>query len=256
MIAEILTSIGLTPEQADLYASLLDHGPQTAGKLAKTTKIQRTYVYPVARELVKKGLVAMERKGRTTTFVPQPPERLLSQAEDAKTHAAQAYAALEGILPSLKEKHQSVETRPIVSTYEGITGIKRVFEDIYGPKETPVYGCIDLEKAGEAIPGYITEELIPLRIRNKVKAITLLARSPQAQTVRQNDTTSLRESVLLDKKAHPLPAEIDVYEDKVALLSFAKGQFAGVLIQNKDIATTLQTIFKLAFAKISNPYNK
>ena len=56
----------------------------------------------------------------------------------------------------------------------------------------------------------------------------------------------------MDKKTYPLPAEIDVYEDKVAMLSFAKGQFVGLLIQNKDIATSLKTIFKLAFQRSKN----
>ena len=68
----------------------------------------------------------------------------------------------------------------------------------------------------------------------------------------KRDKKQLRESVLLDKKTYPLPAEIDVYEDKVAMLSFAKGQFVGLLIQNKDIATSLKTIFKLAFQRSKN----
>ena len=51
----------------------------------------------------------------------------------------------------------------------------------------------------------------------------------------------------MNKSTDPLPAEIDVYEDKIALLSFTKGKFVGILIQNQDIATSLKTIFKLAF---------
>lgn len=46
-----LINAGLSPEQADIYLSLLDHGPQTAISLAETTKVKRTYVYKICQEL-------------------------------------------------------------------------------------------------------------------------------------------------------------------------------------------------------------
>lgn len=247
MMTDILTSLGLTPEQVDIYESLLTHGPQTAGSLAKTTQVQRTYIYRVAGELVTKGLVAIDKKGKTSLYIPQSPDHLLTQAEEMKSKATQAQKALEGILPSLKTKYQAIETRPLITYYEGIEGLNKIFQDIYAPKSEPVYGCVDLEKAQGAVDDKIMAELIPLRIRNNVKAMTLLAESEKAEDVHKKDGESLRESVLLDKKDYPMPAEIDVYEDKIAMLSYHKGEFVGALIQNRDIATSLKSIFRLAF---------
>lgn len=247
MIPSVLVNIGLSNEEIEVYQSLLSRGPQTAGELGKTTKVKRTYVYRIAKGLIEKGLVSRTKRARATVFSPNSPDLLLDLAQTKKQNLEQTLRTLESILPSLKEKYRLVETRPVITHYEGIEGIKRVFRDIYAPKKEPVYGCVDLEKADGAVPGYIVNTLIPLRIRNAVFAKSFIARSPQAESLARKDRESLRESILLEKEAYPLPAEIDVYEDKVALLSFSKGQFVGVLIQNQDIATSLKTIFKLAF---------
>lgn len=249
MIDSVLVNIGLSKEQADIYKSLLSNGAQTATQLSRTTRVKRTYVYRICAELVKKGLVVQTKKNHTTIFSPQSPDNLLSLAQSQKQQAEQAQQTLENILPTLKEKYRVVETRPVVTYFEGIEGIKRVFADIYAPKKEPVYGCVDLEKADAAVPGYIVKELIPLRIKNKLFAKSFIAKSTQGKEVAKKDKESLRESLLLDKKQYPIPAEIDVYEDKIALLSFARGQFVGVLIQNQDLATSVKSIFKLAFEK-------
>ena len=249
MIETVLTNLGLSSEEIDVYRSLLEHGPQTAAQLGKTTKVKRTYVYRVVSGIVAKGLVTQTKKDRAILFSPNSPDLLLDLAQTKKQVLEQTQETLENILPSLKEKYRLVESKPVITYFEGVEGIKKVFKNIYRPKQEPVYGCVDLEKADEAVPGYIINTLIPLRIKNKVFAKSLIAKSAQAESVARQDQETLRESILLEKKTHPLPAEIDVYEDKIALLSFAKGQFVGVLIQNQDIATSLKSIFKLAFEK-------
>jgi sugar-specific transcriptional regulator TrmB len=253
MYEEILTSLGLTDEQTQIYLSLLSRGPQTVSQLTRSTKVQRTYIYRIAEELIGKGLVAIEGKAKKTTFTPLSPDHLLRQAEDAKTKAERAHLALEGILPRLKEKFSLINQRPVVTYYEGIEGIKKVFVDIYAPKNEPVYGCVDLEKSDTAVPGIVLKDLIPLRIKNKLFAKSFIAASPQAVKLQKKDKESLRESILLDKKEFPIPAEIDIYEDKVAMLCFTKGQFVGILIKNKDIAESLKSIMKLAFENSKKP---
>ena len=44
-----------------------------------------------------------------------------------------------------------------------------------------------------------------------------------------------------------MPAEIDIYEDKIAMLSFNKDDFTGLVIENKAFAQTLRSIFKIGF---------
>lgn len=254
MITEILTSIGLTPEQAELYTSLLDHGAQTAGKLSKTTKIQRTYVYPVARELVKKGLVAMEKKGRTTTFVPQPPERLLSQAEDVKTHAAQAYAALQGILPGLKTKYEIRESKPIVRYYEGEKGIiKANLEVLAEKKEILAYLVInkDIDRKLEKF----WDTYYAMRVENKIYVRAITPNTKEGIEYKRRDTKEMRETRLVPKDKFPITIEKNIVGNKVVFFSTKDGKLVATIVENKEIADTERAIFELAW-KQADHFNR
>lgn len=246
MITEILTSIGLTPEQADLYASLLDDGPQTAAKLAKTTKIQRTYVYPVARELVKKGLVAMERKGRTTTFVPQPPERLLTQAENVKTHAAQAYAALEGILPSLKTKFETAESKPIVRHFEGEEGVIKANLEVLAEKREILAFLVINPEIDRKMASF-WEKYYAMRLEDGIFVRAITPNTKEGIAYKKRDKQEMRETRLVPKEKFPFLIEKNITGNKVVFFSTREGKLVATIVENQAIADTERAIFELAW---------
>lgn len=249
MYKKVLEDSGLKSGEAEIYDLLLQYGDSPASSITSKTKYKRGMVYKFLEDLKQKGLVSSHSKSKKTYFRAEHPYKLMEIIENTIKGAEYQKISLESVLPKLAESYNQKETRPTVSYYEGITGIRKVFQDIYAPKKEPVYGCVDLEVSDKVLPQHVVRDLIPLRIKNKVKAISFVAKSDLSEAIQKKDAESLRKSVLLDKKEFPVPAEIDVYEDKVALLSFQKGEFAGILIQNKDIATTLKTIFRLAFSK-------
>lgn len=246
-----LQNLGLSNTEITLYELLLRLGQAQAKDIINASNLKRPTVYKALYSLEKKRLVTSKDIHKKIHFTPSPPTELMRQTDEKYARLKHVKDSLHALLPQLNASYiQSVE-KPIVREYTGTDGIKEVFEDIYAPKLEPVYGCVDLEKSDEAVPDYIVDKLIPLRIRNNVQAITFLGSSIQAEKVQTNDANALRQSVLLNKLRYPLPAEIDVYEDKVAMLSFEKGEFIGLVIENAAFATSLKSIFKLAFDKIS-----
>jgi sugar-specific transcriptional regulator TrmB len=252
MYKKVLEDSGLKSGEAEIYNLLLQYGDSPASDITSKTKHKRGMVYKLLDDLKKRGLVSTYKKNKKSYFRPEHPQKLLNAIESNLHEARTQRTALESILPSLDDAYRMNQTRPVVKYYEGIEGIKKVFQDIYSPKEEPVYGCVDLEKADKALPSLIVKDLIPLRIKNKLMAITLIADSKLAKEVHKKDAVSYRESKIISKRKYPIPAEIDVYEDKVAMLSFDKEKFAGVIVQNKDIATSLKSLFKLAFENMNN----
>ncbi len=247
MYKDALEQSGLKPGEAKVYDILLQYGHSPASELVKKANFKRGMTYKFLDDLKTKGLVTSFKKNKKTYFKAEHPHKLLQDIEDKLKEYQTQRISLEAAMPSLESSYLVQETKPTVIYYEDTLGLKKVFADIYSPKEEVVYGCVDLEIADKAIPEYISHELIPLRIKNKVKAISFIADSPTAKTVHEKDAVSFRKSVLLDKKKYPIPAEIDVYENKIAMLSFNKGKFVGILIENADIARSLKSIFKLAF---------
>lgn len=237
---------GLSEKQAKLYRLLLITGDERPSNLARKSGIKRANTYALLDDMARRGLVTKFEKEHITHFRPEPPKKLVDIIEARKKETAIAEDLAGDLLPNLTSQFQLAVGKPTITYYEGEKGIHDVFTDIYAPKSDPVYGCVDLEKADEAFPSHILNTLIPLRVKHGVFANSIVSDSAQSRAIHAEDATHLRTTTLVSKEAYPLPAEIDVYEDKIAMLSFEKGKFIGMIIQNQAFATTLKSIFKLA----------
>lgn len=239
---------GLSEKQAKLYRLLLTDGEARPSSLSKKSGLKRGNVYALLHDLSFRGLITEFEKEKVTYFRPEPPGRLTTLIEARKKDATIADELAIDLLPGLNRQYTLAVGKPTIRYFEGAEGIHEVFSDIYAPKKEPVWGCVDLEIASNAFPEHITKTLIPLRVKHNVFANSLVADSPTSRAIQSEDGKQLRNTVIVNKKTHPLPAEIDVYEDKIAMLSFEKGKFVGILIQNQAFATTLKSVFGLAFA--------
>lgn len=243
-LTSILNLCGLSDKESKIYWILVNRGVLSGVELVQKSGFKKGNTYALLHQLEKKGLILSIQRERKTYFQPEPPKKVLDLLERKNEETQQSKGYFERILPRLSSRYKLSINKPIIQYYEGEEGIYRIFEDIYAPKKEPVYGCGDLDEADKSFPNYIADKLIPKRIRNKLLAKSFFSYSKQAVRLAKQDKEQIRETVLLDRAKYPLPAEIDVYEDKIAMLSFKKNEFVGVLIENKDIATSLKSIFK------------
>ena len=91
------------------------------------------------------------------------------------------------------------------------------------------------------------KDFIPNRIKNKLYVKCLFNDTQYARGLHVKDKEHLRETHLLDPKKYPLPACLEAYEDKVALMSFKKNEFLGLIIQNEDFAITMLSVLRFIF---------
>lgn len=245
----LLINLGLTEKEATLYEHLLKKGAATAGELIELSGLKRGITYAVLYSLEHKKLIRSFEKGSKTTFQVEPPAKLQDLVEHKKQQVEIMENSVKHVIKDLTSQYKLAVGKPTVQYFEGEEGLEKVFADIYSPKEDAVYGCVDLEKADAVFPQHIVKKYIPLRVKNNLKAVSFVGDSTQSRKLKPKDTEHLRETHLLDKKEYPLPAEIDVYEDKISMMSFDKGNFIGLIIENKDFAETLRSIFKYAVDK-------
>lgn len=246
MYEQILTSARLSENERKVYTLLLSTGEQTAAQISQKTGIKRGNTYYVIDGLVDKELVEEVKKGKKTFFRNTHPQKLEAYIEQQLRELEEARKTVSAALPALTSNYNLTYEKPGVYFFEGKEGLKKVFQDIYAPDKDEVIGCVELEKLDEVFPDVLEGELVPKRVRGKLKSIALIIDSAQARALVQKDKAHNRESILVDGKRYPMPAEIDVYKDRVALLSFAKGKFVGVVIENEDIARTMRSIMLLA----------
>lgn len=76
VIYEDLHALGFSEKEAEIYIAVLRRGKMLPADLAKITGINRSTVYSLVKELVKKGVVREDLGGPTKYVVALPPEEL------------------------------------------------------------------------------------------------------------------------------------------------------------------------------------
>jgi sugar-specific transcriptional regulator TrmB len=247
MYTSQLTQLGLTPEQAELYHSLLEKGPQSATQLAKSTSVKRTYVYPLCRQLLEQNLITQTKHARTTVFTAQTPDRLLDLAQSQKQKIDQAQKTLESILPDLNSLYTLSENKPIISYFEGPQGIKRVYEDTLKVAQ-PISALLDTTDLDPKIRDWLKNIYSPKRAKLNIPAKVILSTGDLAAEYQSRDQITLRETRLISRETFPLHHEINIYGSKLAIMHHKKDEdMIGIIIDHPLIARTMQSWFDLAW---------
>ncbi|MDP2656560.1 MAG: helix-turn-helix domain-containing protein [bacterium] len=86
MPQEILKQLGFSDKEAKIYLAILHAGKTTPTQIAKETGINRTTVYSVASDLIKKGIIAEDLGSTKTYLVALPLQDLanLTKQEEEK----------------------------------------------------------------------------------------------------------------------------------------------------------------------------
>src|SRR3989338_3023294 len=131
----IIIEAGLSEEQALVYQSLLEGGPQKASPLSSWTGIKRGLIYKILEQLENMGLV--EKRGGAGTvavFSPNHPSLLLEKIERDKKNLELSKEMVQAGLGNLTSKYNLIAGKPNVRFFEGKEGIVNVVRDSYGSK--------------------------------------------------------------------------------------------------------------------------
>lgn len=76
MINDTLKQLGLNDKQISVYLAVLQQGKVTPGNVASFTRINRTTVYSVAKELIENGFISEDLAGHHRYLVARPTQEL------------------------------------------------------------------------------------------------------------------------------------------------------------------------------------
>ncbi len=76
MIESLLEKLGLNKKEIAVFLTVIEQGKITHTAVARITRINRTTVYSVAKELIAKGLIKEDIGGSTSYLTALPPEDL------------------------------------------------------------------------------------------------------------------------------------------------------------------------------------
>ncbi|HAG51922.1 MAG TPA: hypothetical protein DCL42_11400 [Deltaproteobacteria bacterium] len=120
MDTSILEDIGLTGAEIKVFMTLLELGSSSAGKVVEKSGLQNAVVHRAFHSLAEKGLITYVFEGKIKQYQAIEPKLLLSFLDDKK-------ARLEKILPELDAKRSLQKEKPKATIFQGIRGIKELF---------------------------------------------------------------------------------------------------------------------------------
>lgn len=226
-------------KEAALYLAGLKFGSAPASHYAKETGLNRITAYNVLEELVRKGYFTINRKLRSKWYAPIAPEYV-------SVEARKSVDALDRVLPELKSLMRAKFRKPRVRFFENWEGVKMVYEDSL-TASTEILNFANSALVRSYWPHY-DEEYVAKRVAKKIYLRGIAPDDATGKRVHGHDKHNQREIRLVSVKDFDFNNEIKIYDNKVSIISFGKGDsLFGVIIESKEVAETQRQIFEMAW---------
>ena len=244
-IERLLEQFGLNETQSDVYFTILQMGSGSIQEIARKSRTKRTTTYSVLETLITKSLVSFSHRGAHREYFAEDPKKLPLILDEAERRIANQKKSLNDILPELSSFYNAHATKPRIRLYEGVNGLKQVFEETLELKrgeETLAYSTAKLVHLflEDWIQGYVKK-----RVAKGITQRAIVEDSPEARYHWQNDKEELRETVIVPREAFPFSNEINIFRNKLFIISYK--ELLGVVIESEEIARTQKAIFELAW---------
>ena len=241
---------GLSENEAKIYLASLEIGRATADELSKHANVKRPTTYVQIESLVKKGLMSSHEKGKKTYFSPESPEYLKRIFEKTHEKVESGEKELEKILPNLVRMFETADNRPRVRFFEGKEGLITMREEFLNVKSKELF-IIFSQDVLESVFG--RDELASYSRKRAEAGIHSRAIYTRSGGKFEDKHPPLTERRFLPENKLSLEADIIIFDNKIAITAL-RGKLFGVIIESKEIAKSMRSIFEIMweFAKNSS----
>jgi len=249
-LTESLEKIGLSDKEAQVYLQLIRLGAQPASVISRNANINRTTGYDILESLTKRGLIRSMRKKGATVFESLHPKELISYLEREKNENARRIEkqkeSISEILPMLISLEKPTSSRPKVTFFEGEKGMREAYEDTLTSKGN-ILAYANVEEMHKGLPYFFPEYY---KRRGKEKKIHIKAIVPDNSLGVERagrDKAENRETVMVSKKDFDFSPEINIYNNKVLMVSWREKM--AIIIESDEIADFHRKMYRLAWER-------
>jgi len=238
-----LEQLGLSEKESAVYLALLELGSATVAEIAEDAGIKRPTAYFVIEDLIKKGIVSAAG-GTVKHYIAEKPQKILTLQKSK-------LAQFEKVLPGLIELSQNQKQKPTVRMFTGTAGIRAVYEEsLLQARRSEILSLGNAQAVEESLPGF-GEWYIERRVKAGIRMRALVTDTPYHQQIVKRDTQELRNTLLIKEELFTQDLEMNLYGSTVAMMSFEKGEFVGILIESSVFAAGYKQLFELLW-KLAN----
>jgi len=236
MLLDVLKNLGLNDKEAKVYLACIELGSTPVSSISKHAKINRVTTYDILEKLIQKGYINYLTKNKIKYFNAVKPETIYKITK-------QKTDDLKKSLPELKRLHGET-AHPRIRYFEGLNGIKAIYEDTLTSK-SEILNFANSEEIRTHWPEY-DKEYVEKRAAKKIFLKGIAPLDEAGLKVHAEDKKYNRNIRLIPRNKYGFTNEINIYDNKVSIISFNEG-LIGMLIESSEIADTQRTIFKMVW---------
>lgn len=238
-----LRQLGLSSEEASIYAFLVLHGPRHASRIAQKTGVGRTLVYKILEKLEKDGLVRKdEPPGEVAKFTPEHPSRLRKLLEEKEREAEQTKISFESVIGKLTSDFNAHSGMPGIRIFTELQGLQRLYDDVIREKKDILLIRSPNDDAVPELKDMVRRQIIR-QVASGIRARVIYPL--MVDTLKRMKTDEER---LIDRRIVPLeklsaPSQIIIYGKKVGITSYSF-PLTTTVIENPEISETFRELFE------------
>jgi HTH-type transcriptional regulator, sugar sensing transcriptional regulator len=251
MSTKLLEQIGLSNEQAKVYTCLVSSGTLPARKIATQSKVNRSLVYKILKQLIEYGLVIENASSKSiSTFTALHPSKLHAIVKKKEDDLKIADQALHEAVSSLGAQFNLTCGKPSVRFYEGLEGIRILNKDIIHSKSDIKLIRSPFDNNTDELDAK-AKKLLEERAQAGVKTRMIVPiKNTPSSIPNEWDQTNLIDRRRVPREELLNTAQVIVYANKVAFTSFDECMIT-TIIEDRGIADTCGMLFEILWKKYS-----
>lgn len=241
-LIQLLIRFGFEKNEAELYILLHQRGSSSAEELAMDSGMPLFSIQAAMASLVERGVVSSYQDEAQKRYSAESLEVVSRHFETELDHRTKD-------LEFLRQKASELESEKgaicQVKFFEGKNGIMSMLDDFLSSDEKQAYEFFPRDAIFKVFTKQERSHVIERRQKAKIFIKALYTIKPEnSDEPVPHDGNQI--AVRIDGEKYPMKADILVYGNKVIMASL-DDELSGVLVESSAIATSLKSIFNLAF---------
>lgn len=240
-VRQALKMLGFSDNEIKIVTFFFSQKKASSREVSQKTAISFSATHYSLSNLEKRGILRSTSDNGDDIFEICSEKEFFEWIESQKRKNSEIYdkaqSSLSGFFTNLQESHW----KPNVTYYEGIEGIKEIYEDLIETGED-IFSWLDIPKIYDALGDFLYD-YIRRRMKKGITSHDILPRNEMNEKHFQKNEN--REVKFVDHL--PIDGEIRIYGNKVALISFHKEKPVGFVFQGAVFTQLFRAIFENAW---------
>ncbi len=184
-------------------------------------------------------MVSLAKQKKAGFFLAEDP-KILEQNTKLKLQTIQE------VLPQLNAVYNVLPQKPKVLFYEGVEGIKTVWEEILktAKEGDTILACTGEKPALEYLPKKFLQDYVQRRLAKKVRIRFITPSEGFTKEYQPSSIRELREIKMVNRRDWNFTADMQICNNKITIVS-PKENFISLIIDSKEISQMLKMAFEL-----------